>query len=423
MERDYKGYSRSAINELFVLLGAYFVLPISALIFSFRLHKRSWSKYLFMLFGLYFGFCFIIPSSKTTDAYDSEFYAMELKQYHSNDVSFTQFIHGLYNVETAQTDVYQPLVTWVVSIFTDNSHVLFGVFGLIFSVFLAKIIWLMFEMGNLRLKGFAFYLLLTLILINPLWNINGVRMWTALNVFLYGILLFYFKDKWKGILFILLSCLFHVSFTIPIVFLVLSLLVWRMDNKYFFWLFLLSFLLNGLPPSLLNDLNTFLPDFVSAKLSFYTDPDTVSLVAENTKNTSFFILASQFSQSFIVFVIVAYLHFFYKKEIANNKRSLLFYNYLLFTVFWVNMSSVIPSFGRFQSIYLMLSLFFLFINLQHLKRLPYFKALKFVLFFFCSIIIVQRLRDFMDFQGIHLFVGNFFTYFFVPEPESLINLL
>lgn len=418
-----KIYSKNAINKIFVSLVAYLILPISALAISFTFYKKSWSKYLFMLFGLYFGFSFIIPSSKTTDAYDSEFYAMELKQYHLNDVSFTQFVHGLYNVETAQTDVYQPLVTWVVSIFTDNSHVLFGVFGLIFSFFLAKIIWLMFEMGNLKLKGFAIYLLLTLILINPLWNINGVRMWTALNVFLYGVLLFYFKDKGKGILFILLSCLFHVSFIIPIIFLVLSLLVSRMDNKYFFMLFLLSFLLNGLPPSLLNDLNAFLPDFVSAKLSFYTDPDTVSLVAENTKNTSFFILASQFSQYFIVFIIVVYLQFFYKKEIVKNKKNLLFYNYLLFTVFWVNMSSVIPSFGRFQSIYLILSLFFLFVNLSHLKKLPYFKALQFILFLFFSIIIVQRLRDFMDFQGIYLFVGNFFTYFFVPEPEPLINFL
>lgn len=420
---SYKIYSKKSIKEVFISLFFYLIFPISSLMISVALYKKKWAKFFFMLFGFYFGFSFIVPSSKTSEAYDSEFYAMELKEYHVNDISFRELVNGFYSIETMQTDIYQPLVTWLVSCFTDNYHVLFAIYGLVFSIFLAKIIWIMIEMANIELKWFALCVLLTFVLINPLWNINGVRMWTALNVFLYGILLFYFKNRAKGIIYILLSCLFHVSFLIPILFLLIYLLIFKINNFYFFVLFSISFLFKGLPPSVLSNLSDFLPEFIKYKLDFYTDPNMVSLVAENAKNTSLFILVSQFAQSFIPFVVVLYMQFFYKKSITENQKYLFFYNYLLFTVFWVNMSTIIPSFGRFQSIYLMLLMFFFFINLSQLIKLPYFNILKFILIPFFIVIIVQKLREFIDFQGIYFFVGSFLTYFFVSEPEPLVNFL
>jgi len=87
------------------------------------------------------------------------------------------------------------------------------------------------------------------------------------------------------------------------------------------------------------------------------------------------------------------------------------------------MTAIIPSFGRFQSISLMLSMFFFLINLSFLIKLPYFKFLKFVLMPFFVLIIVQKLREFIDFQSIYIFVGNFLTYGFVSEPQPLVNIL
>jgi hypothetical protein len=423
MLESYKTHPKSPVKEIFMSLSLYLILPISSLVISFLLYKKSWSKYLFMLFGLYFGFTFIIPSSKIVESYDSEFYALELKEYHYYDLSFWELVNGFYSVETAQTDIYQPIVTWVVSCFTDNYHFLFAIYGFVFSIFLAKIIWLMIGLEDIKLKGFAFFLLLTFILVNPLWNINGVRMWTALNVFLFGILLFFFKNKKKGLLYISLSCLFHVSFLIPVLFLFIYFLVHKINSYYFFVLFLISFIFKGIPPSLLIDLSVFLPDFIRYKLDFYTDPNTVSLVGESLKSASIFILASQFAQSLIPFLCIVFMNVFYKNQINNNKKYLFFYKFLLFTIFWVNMSTIIPSFGRFQTIYLMLSLFFFFINLSQLKKLPYFNILKSLLFPFFIIIIVQKLREFIDFQSVYIFMGNFLTYFSASDPEPLVNFL
>ncbi|KAF2333148.1 EpsG family protein [Flavobacterium daemonense] len=423
MSESFTVYSKKSLKEFGISLVLYLILPFSSLVISFVLYRKKWAKYLFVLFGLYFGFTFIIPSSKVNLPSDSEFYAMELQNYHINPISFKELVNGFYSVDTLQSDIYQPLVTWCVSAFTDDPHVLFAVFGLVFSFFLGKIIWLMIDISAVKLAGFASYLLLTFVLLNPLWNINGVRMWTGLNVFLLGVIMFYFKNKPKGFILILCSCLVHVSFTIPIVFFIIYQFVSKININYFFVLFIVSFLFKGLPPSLLNTVTDFFPEFVKYKLDFYTDPNTVALVAEENKDTSLFILASQFSQSFVPFLIICYMFFSYKKEIIRNESFLLFYKFLLFNVLWINMSAIIPSFGRFLTIFLILSMFFFFINLNQLMKLPYFNTLKLILLPFLSIIIVQKLREFIDFQSVFIFVGNFITSSFVSEPTPLVNVL
>lgn len=423
MSESLKVYSRASIKELALSLFFFLVLPFSSLVISFALYRRKWAKYLFILFGMYFGFSFVIPSSKVNDASDSEFYAMELHKYHINPISFKELVNGFYSVDTLQSDIYQPLATWFVSIFTDDYHVLFAVFGLVFSFFLGKIIWLMIDISEVKLIGFASFSVFLFVLLNPLWNINGVRMWTGLNVFLLGVIMFYFKKKPKGLILVLCSCLVHVSFTIPIVFFIVYQFVSKININYFFALFIVSFLFKGLPPSLLNTVTDFFPEFVKYKLDFYTDPNTVALVAEENKDTSLFILASQFSQSLVPFLIICYMFFYFKKEIVANKRTTQFYNFILFNVLWINMSAIIPSFGRFLAIFLMLSMFFFFINLNQLTKLPYFKTLRLILIPLFSIIIVQKLREFIDFQSLYLFIGNFITNSFVSEPVSLVNIL
>jgi hypothetical protein len=423
MSESLKVYSRTSLKEFVLSLFLFLILPFSSLVISFVLYRKNWAKYLFILFGLYFGFTFIIPSSKVNLPSDSEFYAMELENYYHNPISFKELVNGFYSVDTLQSDIYQPLVTWCVSIFTDDPHILFAVFGFVFSFFLGKIIWLMIDVSEVKLIGFASYFLLVFVLLNPLWNINGVRMWTGLNVFLLGVIMFYFKSKPKGLILILCSCLVHVSFAIPIIFFIVYQFVSKININYFFVLFIVSFLFKGLPPALLNTVTDFFPEFVKYKLDFYTDPNTVALVADENKDTSLFILASQFSQSLVPFLIICYMFFYYKKEIIANKRYLLFYNFLLFNVLWINMSAIIPSFGRFLTIFLMLSTFFFFINLNQLIKSPYFNTVKLILLPFLSIIIVHKLREFIDFQSVFIFVGNFVTSSFVSEPVPLVNFL
>lgn len=423
MLESYKVYSKTSIKELAVLLFLYLILPFSSLVISFILYRKNWAKYLFILFGLYFGFTFIIPSSKVNLPSDSEFYAMELEKYYHNPISFKELVNGFYSVDTLQSDIYQPLVTWCVSIFTDNPHILFAVFGFVFSFFLGKIIWIMIDISGVKLIGFASYFLLVFVLLNPLWNINGVRMWTGLNVFLLGVIMFYFKSKPKGLIMILCSCLVHVSFAIPIIFFIVYQFVSKVNINYFFVLFIISFLFKGLTPDLLNTVKDFFPEFVKYKFDFYTDPNTVALVADENKDTSLFILVSKFSQSLVTFLIICYMFFYYKKEIIANKRYLLFYNFLLFNMLWINMSAIIPSFGRFLTIFLMLSTFFFFINLNQLMKSPYFNTVKLILLPFLSIIIVHKLREFIDFQSVFIFVGNFVTSSFVSEPVPLVNFL
>lgn len=290
-----KSFSTNSIKEFIVLSIASFILPFLGLVMSLFFYKRKWSKHLFVLFCTYFGYTFIIPSSKLLDSpYDSEFYATVLVDYYNTQISFNIFLNGLFTIETSQTDLYQPFVTWFVSRFTDNYNVLFAIFGLIFGLFYSRILWFILDRLNYKITGFALTLLLMIMLINPIWNINGVRMWTAMEVYIYGVILFFFQNKKKGMLFMFLSILFHLSFLIPFVFFLLFWLIPNGKRTVLFYLYLGTLFITNLPISFLNEISLFFPDFIGNRMAAYTNAAYALTVKENLEKHKFFYQASSF---------------------------------------------------------------------------------------------------------------------------------
>ena len=69
----------------------------------------------YLLISFFFGFSFVIDPNSGVD---STRYAQELKQLYDSKVSFDAYFSQIYSEESSKLDIYQPLLTWLVSQFT-----------------------------------------------------------------------------------------------------------------------------------------------------------------------------------------------------------------------------------------------------------------------------------------------------------------
>ncbi len=261
------------------------------------------------------------------------------------------------------------------------------------------------------------------LLINPLWNINGVRMWTGMEVYIYGVILYFSKNKSKGFFYMLLSILFHISFVIPFVFFLIYWLLPKKNISFLFYFYLGTLFITNLPISVLNNTSKLFPDFLANRIVGYTSVDYVMNIKENYENTSFFIKLALFSIKTIsaLFIIFLYMFFFDKTKVKIE--NIKFYYFIVYTFIWTNIFSIVPSGGRFLTFsYIILFLFILlnFGNYQFSKKLA---KLKFVITPMLLTYFIYSFRTSLDFQGFPLFFGNFIDSNLFFESIPFINLL
>jgi len=188
-----------------------FLWPFGGLWYALGHVKNKYSKHLFWFFCIYFGFVFIIPKV-TANSADSSRIAAAFVELHKQPVSWHSLLEAFYNPAIMLTDIYQTLVSWIVSLFTGNPNILYAVFAAVFGFFYAHNLWIVLDRIKLRHNLIVIVFFTVFAFINPIWNINGVRMWTAGQIFIYGILLIFIEKKKKGLIWILITPLVHFSF-------------------------------------------------------------------------------------------------------------------------------------------------------------------------------------------------------------------
>lgn len=213
---------------------AVFILlwPFGALVSALRRLGMPGTKTVICLFCLYFGFVFIYGDPYRDQTTDSARYARELIDAHAHPLPLDQLVTLLYKPKTDLVDIYQPLLTWIVSLFTGDPRVLFALYAGIFGLFWAQNIWLVHSRIGPITGWFLFLFLGAFAMINPVWNINGVRMWTAGQIYIFGILLWFFEGKKAGLLWSSLSILVHFSFSFPVV---LFFIYFLLPGNLFLW--------------------------------------------------------------------------------------------------------------------------------------------------------------------------------------------
>jgi hypothetical protein len=389
----------------------WFISPFLSVIYLFKKSKLNNSIGPYLLLSVFFGLSFVVSTSGA----DSARYAEELVRFHQNNMSFAELRDSLYSEESNKLDIYQPLVTWLVSLFTDNVKFLFAIFAFVFGYFWFKSLLLIRSYLSIPLTGLALVVFIFLALANPIWSINGVRMWTAIMIFFYGLLLLNLQNNKKGWYFLVLPILVHFSLLIGLVLYFLYRVLPVKNKNLHFGLFIATFLIGEVSLELVRSYFEQLPQLVQSKDS-YLNQDYADGLQESKQQLSPHVVLAGKLAKYNLLVIVGLMYFFQnRKKINLNKNFDLFFKMGLFFASFTNIAASVPSGGRFVvlSNLILYTAFLFFLN----EKIKIPILIKSVLTLSLLLVIVFKIRVGLDYIGIFLFIGNpIINWFVVDTP-------
>jgi len=401
------------------------IYPLWSLILSFRYYRIPQAKNLFWLFCIFLGMIHIYSPEGSEDTTDGYRYAQGFSELHDNPVSLQLYFSSFYK-EGGIIDIYQPVVTYFLSIFTGDARWLFFIFAIVFGFFYSRNCWLLLEKIPKKLDIPLILLLFYFILICPIWSINGVRMWTAFHVFVYGALPFLFNGDKSKLIFCFLSLFIHFSFVFPLGILIVYYFIPKSLN-FFLILYLISFFMRELD---IEQIREFLvsnaPSFLSDRAVGYTNEAYIQQVKEQKSEMNFYVDGSYIISQWLITALLVVVCIWGRKLIQNSPKLLDLTCFSLFIYAISNILSVIPAIGRFTILSQMfafaaVTLFYIYYTQQTEQQKEVSLAYKYlpILLLFPVIVI---LRQGCDYYGISLFF-NPIAALFIEDNQPFINLI
>lgn len=387
------------------------VNPFISALYLFRNLKSNTGIFPYLLLSVFFGISFVV----STTGGDSQAYAIELEEYRIKNVTILELFEGFYSAGSTTIDIYQPLVTWLVSQFTGNVKVLFAVYSLVFGYFLFKSLIIIRSHVNVKLKGLILLVFLLIALMNPLWNINGVRMWTAVAAFFYGMVSIHIERSKTSWVYLALPLLIHFSMFMPFVIYLAYRFIPYKNMSVLMALYVVTFFLGELNLDLFRKYFLLLPGFMQSREGYLSE-EYVEVISMMAEAKSFFYKTAALALKWSMFAVASLIYFYtiYKNKIKDRIMNEFFHMALIFMSF-SNVVKVVPSGGRFMilSNLILLTAFLFFLN-KNIKMHP---VLRTILKLSTLIVIILRVREGVEFIGIFTFVGNpLVNWFIVDSP-------
>ena len=366
--------------------------PFVSMILAFRDYKLPSAKNIFWAFCAFYGLTFAIATE--SQGSDINAYVGELQYF------FDQSEFGVNEILTyfqlsGEIDVLSTFILYILSRFTDNQGILTMIYAIIFGFFFSRNIWYVLKLLKNEISLIEKLLLLTLVLIIPIWFINGFRMWTAFHMFIYGLLPYIFEKKKIKLIFVFLTFLVHFSYIIPISILTIYLVFGNRISIYFL-IFILSFILSELNIDRVNSfVENYAPVTLAERSSAYRNEEKVEQYRHGSKNRTKNIYAvwdkKLLNWSLILLVFYFFLFASPMIKIIPEWKRLFSLNLLFYSA--GNILSSFPSGGRFVNIALFLSLIMAILYLNQFKKDTNFKFVTQALtpFFLLFIIVAIRI--------------------------------
>lgn len=416
---DFKLESITMINKAkyYFLFAAIF--PFWTMLLSVMKFNSPSAKNWFWYGCAFMGFVFVFNPVVDTGA-DSTRIAQNLINMHAPQTNINSVFSNLF-VEEGDVDVYQLLITYIISLFTTNAHYLFLAMAIVFGFFYSRNVWKILSGFKFSVNQLYIWIFIVMLfLVNPIWNINGGRMWVALHVFIYGVYGYIFEKKPGFLIWSFISIFIHFSFVLPFVlFIILQFLPQKQINIYFF-VYLFSLFVKDIDLDSLKTLVIdYLPKFLTYKAEAYLNEEHAISIAEGVKEWSTYLFVSKYMSMLFKYIVLFVFWFNIKKieEITILKNLLTTF---LFIGFSVNIMVSIPSMGRFVvlSDFFMFSILLLVINNVSLSDLSN-KLLK-----YSSVLLIlpvfHALRIGAIYYGHSLFWNNFLGALIIEDRFPII---
>lgn len=385
--------------------------PISSFIYIL-LHPDSKSfKLIFVMFFAFVGGAVCLGSMGGADvaAYVTYFRTACNMQ----NVGFLDYFHSRPIAQ--QIDYYSSFVLWLVSRFTSNFKIYLGIIAAIMATFFASNI--SYIVKHVELTKVNILLIAVLALV-PQFIFVTHRWWTAMQVFLYGLLPVVIEKKYKRIIWCVVSAfVIHFSFIYPLFVLIVAIIL-PQKRLWFFWaLYTVTLLMNSF------DFNILTPVF-DVILPEQTADRTDSYINSELLEHNFL------SQSAGLAMKVANVILCYWMLIKHGK--LMRENVVLRRLFVVSL--LLGSFANLASLtewgwrYLdlanmclvMLYIFFFSAKANDYNCTRFFRYLSPLFIYF----IIYQIRGFLDVLGpLQIMAGNYFTMWFIEDENTVLELI
>lgn len=409
-----------------------FLFPFVGLIYSLANWRQSWAKNAFWLACIYFGAVLIYWPEGTTlgTGIDGGRYVLRLMDMYNSSISLSGILES-YLVDQDTMDLYFPIVAFLVSRFTDNGHVLFGIFAIVFGFFYSRNMWFVLEKLPNKKIGYFIVLIALFFLSNPISNVNGVRFNTAIHVFLYSLLPYLYNNDKSKLWWLLVVPLIHFSFLYAVVFafayIIIPHRIKDQNNAFVFLallLFIGSFFLNvGNLSSISSVVMDYSPDAFEERIDLYTDQEYAEANAELRSLQNWYVGVSGIIINWSYNILMVLLYPCLKRNFSKDRTLYTAYTFAILFGTFANFASLIQSGGRFQ---ILSHMFMVALILIITMGVPINdKIRKYVNIALIPLIIpmVLNIRRLCDFFSITAVFGNFITVFFWENNVPLIDFI
>lgn len=322
---------------------AFFFWPLLGFLLAWYHIRTKGAKYIILAFYFLYGLLYVINL-----AMDGARRADRLSEAHKEPLSNVFFyINNLYE---STVDFLDPVIIYFVSRFSDFHGFLFGTYALIFGSLSLKFIQnLSRRYINYPMNKNALFFFILLVWTNFIFQIGGFRMWTAAWIFSLSTLYYLTHRKIKFIVIAGISLLMHFSF-IPLILLLLAYHFLGNKPSLYGVLALGSFLVADLDVVLLQDYSSNLGSAIERKVAAYTDENYMQGRFAAKEQYVWFMSIGPKLLSYFTYVSLGYLYSKTKGVTKDSVFNGLFSLALLFMAF-SNISSLLPSGGRFRVVF------------------------------------------------------------------------
>lgn len=408
------------------------VFPFGGLIYALNHWRESWAKNIFWLVCIYFGAVFVYLPQGTILGAGADGGRYVLDMLHMRQTSTTlQDIFARYLKDPETMDLYFPIVALLVSRFTESGHVLFAVFAVVFGFFYSRNIWYILEKLPNKKLGNLFILVTLYFLVCPITHINGVRMWTALHVFVYA-LMPYLLERDRSKMWLIVLCPFiHFSYLYVSIFAVVYFLFpYKLKTKSTVFmtmslvLFVGSMFVNSLSLDAVSGmLKEYSPESYEGRISAYANQDYADSISAVAALDNWYVAGSgnilYWSYNLLLIALLPCI----KRNFNNNDPIRHLYVFTLLLGVIANISALIPSGGRFQILSQMFKVPLILLVAMNIPKGDNFRKYVNVALVFLLIPFVVELRKLLSFYSITAIFGNFVTVFFWENNVALITLI
>ena len=185
--------------------------------------------------------------------------------------------------------------------------------------------------------------LLVLFTYNQIFNINGVRFWTAAWIAVYSVLQVFYNNNKRYLILSALTPFVHGSYFLFLIVIVVT-LISRYYKKLWAVFFVLSFAFSTVAVDVFNVVVDYLPSFMSNQAAAYLDEWTIAEY-NNQVGTGFWVIGKTFTALEKIYINVLVIVMIINRRLINDKHADALFAFLLVLVSMANFTMPIPSVG------------------------------------------------------------------------------